>query len=180
MYELYFSQFASVEPDPIRRAALVNNFLQVNGINPNATAVGSFLTSALSLQRRQDLSFALLGQRDTITFIANRSEGLRLDTVVGGVNDDLSNSAAVRQRGLSVNLAHRLTPETSLTVVASLQKAADAQGLQNTSTKSVSVNVATRVGTHSTAVLGARRVVFESLSAPYTESAITGTLNIQF
>ena len=180
VYELYFSQFASVEPDPIRRAALVNNFLQVNGINPNATAVGSFLTSALSLQRRQDLSFALLGQRDTITFIANRSEGLRLDTVVGGVNDDLSNSAAVRQRGLSVNLAHRLTPETSLTVVASLQKATDAQGLQNTSTKSVNVNVATRVGTHSTAILGARRVVFESLSAPYTESAITGTLNIQF
>ena len=180
VYDLLFAQAASAEPDPVLRAALVDEKLRVNGLNPNATVVSSFLTSALSLQRRQDLSFVLLGIRDTITFTANRSEGFRLDTIVGSVNDDLSNFGVVRQRGLSVSYAHRLTPETSLNVIGSAQKTADSQGRQDTTTKSMNVSVTTRVGTQSTAVLGARRVLFESLSAPYTESAITGTLNIQF
>ena len=180
VYDLVFSQFAAREPDPLLRAIQVNDFLQVNGINPNATVVSSFLTSAVSLQRRQELSFVLLGVRDTLTLSANRSEGFRLDTIVGSVTDDLSNFGVVRQRGLSVSYAHRLTPETSMNVVASAQKASDSQGLQNTSSKSVNVSVFTRVGTQSTAILGVRRVVFESSTAPYTESAVTGTLNVQF
>jgi uncharacterized protein (PEP-CTERM system associated) len=180
VYDLLFAQAASSEPDPVLRAALVDETLRVNGLNPNATVVSSFLTSALSLQRRQDLSFVLLGIRDTVTLTASRSEGYRLDTIVGTVNDDLSNFAVVRQRGLSLNLAHRLTPEATLNVVGSVQRASDSQGLQNTSTKSLNVSVSTRVGPQTTAVLGARRVVFESPTVPYTESAVSGTLNVQF
>ena len=178
-YDLYFAQFASIEPDPTRRAALVSNFLQANGINPSTSVVSSFLTSAISLQRRQDFSFALLGLRDTVTFFANRSEGSRLDAIAA-VNDDLSNSASVRQRGLSVSYAHRLTPEASINVLASAQKASDSLGLQNTTSKSINVSVSTRLGTRSTGLLSARRVVFESAASPYTENAITGTLNVQF
>ncbi len=180
LYDLVFSNFAAREPDPILRASQVNDFLLVNGLNPNASVASSFLTSALSLQRRQDLSFVLLGVRDTVTFSLNRSEGFRLDSIVGSVNDDLSNSTVVRLRGLSVSYAHRLTPETSLNVIASAQKSADSLGAQSNSTKSLNVSVSTRLGTQSTAVLGARRVVFESPTTPYTESAITGTLNVQF
>lgn len=178
-YDLYFSQFASIEPDPILRAALVNNFLQANAINPNTSVVSGFLTSAASLQRRQDISFALLGLRDTVTVIANRSEGSRLDSVAVA-NDDLANSGSVRQNGISVSYAHRLTPDASLNVLASVQKATDGLGLQNTSTKSVNVSLSTRLTRQSTAVLSARRVVFGSTTSPYTESAITGALNVQF
>ena len=178
-YDLYFSQFASIQPDPVLRAALVNSFLQANAINPNVAVVSGFLTSAASLQRRQDISFTLLGVRDTLTFLATRTSGSRLDSVAVA-NDDLANSAAVRQNGFSVSYAHRLTPDASLNVLASLQKASDGLGLQNTSTKSVNVTVSTRLTRQSTAVLGARRVVFESQTAPYTESAITGALNVQF
>lgn len=179
-YDLVFSQFAAREPDPVLRAAQVNDFLQTNGFNPNTTVIGSFLTSAVSLQRRQDLSFVLLGVRDTITFSLNQSEGFRLDRVVGSVNDDLSNSTVVRQRGLSVSYAHRLTPETSFNVLASAQRSAETQGIQSNATKSVNVSLSTKLGAQSTAILGARRVVFESPTAPYTESAITGSLNVQF
>ena len=179
IYDLYFAQFASIEPDPVLRAALVNNFLQANAINPNIPVVSGFLTSAASLQRRQDISFGLLGVRDTVTFIANRSEGSRLDSVAVA-NDDLSNSGAVRQNGLSVSYSRRLTPDASLNVLASLQKATDGLGLQNTSTKSVNLSVSTRLSRQSTGVLSARRVVFQSNTAPYTESAITGALNVQF
>lgn len=178
-YDLYFAQFASIEPDPVLRAALVSNFLQANGINPNISVVSGFLTSAASLQRRQDISFALLGLRDTVTFIANRSQGSRLDTIAVA-NDDLANSGAVRQNGVSVSYAHRLTPDASLNVLASVQKATDGLGLQSTSTKSVNLSLSTRLTRRSTAVLSARRVVFESNTSPYTESAITGALNVQF
>jgi uncharacterized protein (PEP-CTERM system associated) len=180
LYDLVFSQFAVREPDPVLRASQVNSFLQVNGLNPNATVVSGFLTSAVTLQRRQDLSFVLLGVRDTVTFSLNRSEGLRLDTIVGNVNDDLSNGNVVRQRGLTVSYAHRLTPESTLNVIASAQRSADTQASQSNSTKAVNVSVSTRLGIQSTAILGARRVVFESPTTPYTESAITGTLNVQF
>ena len=158
---------------------MVNNFLQANAINPNISVVSGFLTSAASLQRRQDISFALLGLRDTVTFIANRSQGSRLDTIAVA-NDDLANSGAVRQNGVSVSYAHRLTPDASLNVLASVQKATDGLGLQSTSTKSVNLSLSTRLTRRSTAVLSARRVVFESNTSPYTESAIIGALNVQF
>ena len=178
-FDIYFSQFASVEPDPVKRAVLVNNFLQTNGINPGSAIISNFATSAASLQRRQDLSFSLLGIRDTITFIATRGESSRLDTVTTAV-DDLSNSAVIRQAGLSVSYAHKLTPDAAFNVLASAQQSSDSLGLQGSNTRSVNLSLSTKVGTKSTAVISARRVVFESNASPYTESAISGTLNVQF
>ena len=178
-YELYFAQFAAIEPDPIKRAALVSNFLLVNGINPNTAVISSFLTSAVSVQRRQDMSVALLGVRDTVTLTATRSEGSRLDTLAG-VADDLANSGVVRQSGLSVNLSHKLTPQTAVTLLASVQQASGSLTQQETTTNLVNVSLTTRVGTQSTALVGLRRVMFESSTNPYTETAITGTLNVPF
>lgn len=179
IYDLYFTQFAAIEPDVIKRAALVSNFLQANGINPNGAVTSSFLTSAVSVQRRQDLSFAVMGIRDTVTFMATQSEGSRLDTI-SGVTDDLSGVATVRQRGLSVSYAHRLTPWSAVNFLVSTQMAASALGLQDTTMKSVNISLSTKVGTQSNAVFGARHVVFESGTAPYTETAITGAFNLQF
>jgi uncharacterized protein (PEP-CTERM system associated) len=67
-YNLFFSQFASIQPDPVLRAALVDEFLRVRGIAPTAQLFSGSLAQAPTRQRRQDLSFALLGIRDTITF----------------------------------------------------------------------------------------------------------------
>ncbi|HET6600063.1 MAG TPA: TIGR03016 family PEP-CTERM system-associated outer membrane protein, partial [Burkholderiaceae bacterium] len=57
-YDLFFRQFASIEPNPILRQQLVNNFLLAHGISPTATATAQFLSSAVTLQRMQNLSFA--------------------------------------------------------------------------------------------------------------------------
>lgn len=55
-YELFYGLFASLEPDPIKREAFVNNYLQTNGIDPSAVGVAGFLSLAGSLFRRQKLS----------------------------------------------------------------------------------------------------------------------------
>ena len=178
IYDLLFSQFASIEPNPAARAQLVNAFLQANGLSPNATAVSSFLTSAVSLQRSQNLSFALLGVRDTITFMATRLENSPLNASSTASNS-LTNSLFVNQRGFSVNYTHRLTPDYSLGILASQQNASGLSGVQGTKLRLLNLNVTGRVGKQTTASVGVRRVV-SSGAAPYTETAAFGTLIMQF
>ncbi|SFC65898.1 uncharacterized protein, PEP-CTERM system associated [Polaromonas sp. OV174] len=178
IYDLLYSQFASLEPNPTARAQLVNAFLLANGISPNAVVVSSFLTSALSLQRRQDLSFALLGVRDTITFIATKSESSRLDTVSTGV-DDFNRSDVVRQRGFSVNYAHRLTPDFSLGVLASQQRTSGVSSLQDSTIRFLNVSITGKVGKQATVSVGVRHVISRGTS-PYVENAITANLIVRF
>jgi len=179
IFDLLFNQFASLEPDPIARAQLVNAYLQANGISPNAIVTSSFLASKLSLQRTQNLSFALLGIRDTITFIASRGESSRLDSVSTAL-DDFDASALIRQRGFSVNYSHRLTPDYSLGVLASQQTTSGLTSGQDTTLRSFNVNVTGKVAKKATASVGARHVISSSSANPYTETAVTGNLNVQF
>ena len=179
-YDILFNQFASIEPDPVLRAQLVNAYLQANGINPNAVATRGFLTTAVTLQRRQDLLFALLGVRDTITFIATRNESRRLDTFSTGV-DDLSTSSLVLQRGFNVNYAHRLSPEYSLGVLASQQNTSGSSALQDTKLRLISANVTGRVGRKSFASVGVRHTVGATgSSGSYVENSVFANLNVQF
>ena len=179
VYNIYYAQFEAVEPDPIKRAALVEAFLQANGINPKATVIGNFLTSAVSLQRRQTLSLALLGVRSTVTFLASRTATSRLDSISTAI-DDLSNSSLVQQSGFSVNWGHRLTPESALNLNIAAQNSSSSTGFGDSSTRSASVGISTRLGLRTTAVVNARRVVSDSSVTPYNETAITGSVSVQF
>ena len=179
-YDILYTQFASIEPDPVLRSQLVNAFLQTNGLNPNATATGGFLTSAVILERRQDLLFALLGVRDTITFIATRNNSRRLDTLSAGV-DDLTTASVIRQRGLSINYSHRLTPNYALGVLASQQNTSGSSSLQDTALRSFNVNVTGRVGRKSFGSVGARHTIASTGGAgSYVENAVFANLNVQF
>jgi uncharacterized protein (PEP-CTERM system associated) len=176
-YDLLYNQWdrlfiSAGVVDAAARAQLITSLL---GSKP----VSSFLTSALSLQRRQDLSFAVLGVRDTITFIATRSESTRLDTLLAVV-DDLTTSAVVRQRGFSVNYSHLLTPDYSLGVLVSQQNTSGATSLQDSRLRFINASVTGKVGKQATAAVGVRRVVSSGSTAPYVENAITGNLNVQF
>ncbi len=178
LYDLLLAQFSAGEPDAVRREQYAA-FLQANGIRPATTAIGGFLTSALSLQNQQQLSFALFGARNTISLTASRSSNTRLDASSVAV-DDLSTSGVVRQNGLTVNFSHRFSPNSTLNVVAARQNASGTSGQTGTSTKSVNVNLSTRLTKDATANIGARRIVFDSGTAPYTETAVIGNLNVQF
>ncbi len=179
VYDLFFAQFENFEPDPVKRAALVNGFLQTNGISPTASVISNFLTSAISMQRRQDLSLALLGARSTVTILASRSESTRLDTVSTAI-DDLSNASVVQQTGLSINYAHKLTPQSALNLTLATQNSSSSVALSDTTSKTLNLGFTTALGKRTTAAAAARRVVFESAATPYNETALTGTLNVQF
>ncbi|MDQ6679837.1 MAG: TIGR03016 family PEP-CTERM system-associated outer membrane protein [Pseudomonadota bacterium] len=178
-FDLFYSLFASQQPDPALRGQLVNSFLQANGISPTATVFTASLASAVTLVRRQELSFALLGLRDTVLLAVSQGEARRLDSVVV-VSDDFANSNLVRERGFTVSWAHRLTPQSALNLLASLGRTSGTVGSPSTTLRSVMLNWTNRVGARTNLILGARHAVFDSTSQPYTESAVTANLSFQF
>lgn len=179
VYDLFYNQLDGRGFTPAQRALQVNQLLQQYGFSANTPVVSSFLTSAVSLQRRQDLSFALLGIRDTLTFLLTRTESNRLDTFTS-VLDNLSNGTTVNQNGFSVNYSHRLTPDYTLGALLSRQNTSGGTSAQETTLKSLNVNLTGKVGQKAAASVGLRHVVSDSLANSYTETAVTGNLNVQF
>lgn len=178
LYDLLTSQFASAESDPVKREQY-DAFLLANGIKPGLTAVSGFLSSTLALQRSQQASFALFGARSTLTMVLSRTSNTKLDTLSTAVDDFLTSSVVV-QNGFNVNYAYRLTARSSLTMAATRQASSGNNGVAGTSSKSFKVNLSTQLTRETSATLGARRVIFDSVTTPYTETAVTGTVQVQF
>ena len=176
-YDLLYAQFASREPDPVRRAQLVREFLQSSGLAASAGLPGGALTSALTDERRQSLSFAWLGLRDTLAVSATRNSGHRLDSASTAV-DDLA--GVLRQQGASAELSHRLSERAALNLsAAQLQTRSDSGG-QASRLRSLSLVWSAALDRRMGWALGLRHVRFASDTAPYTESALTASLNIGF
>jgi uncharacterized protein (PEP-CTERM system associated) len=129
----------------------------------------------VTLQRAQNISFALLGLRDTLTFTASKSQNEQLDAVI-----PLNDFSLLRQRGLAVDLAHRLTPISTVSLNALYQRASGSLAVQTTTLKSIAAAWSARLGRRTDLALGARHAVFDSTSSPYDETAVYGTLRLQF
>ncbi len=141
------------------------------------SGVNNFLTSALSLQRRQDLSIALLGVRSTLEVIASQSDVSRLDTFSSAVDDLVR--ASLRQSGVIVNLERRLTAATTLRLSAQQQLTTGSANQQDSWLNQVSLSLSTQVGSQTTLGMGLRRTVYSGLSA-YDESACLFNLTLAF
>jgi uncharacterized protein (PEP-CTERM system associated) len=178
-YDLFFAQFASIQPDPAQRATLVNEFLQVHGIAPTTQVFTGSLASAPTRERRQELSFALLGIRDTVTFGASQTEGLRLDNTAA-IADDFVNGNLVKQRGFSIGVSHRLTPTAALNLLGSIDRTSGNMTSQSTTLRSVSLYWTDLLGPRGTFSLGARHSSFSSATQPYEENAVTAAVGLRF
>ncbi|MFT3717883.1 TIGR03016 family PEP-CTERM system-associated outer membrane protein [Pseudorhodoferax sp.] len=180
LYDLLFYQFASVEPDPVLRAQLVESYLAQTGEDGSRNVDLSLLTSAMTLNRRQNLSFTLLGLRDSLTFMASRQETSRLLQI--GAGGDLGSSNFVRQHGFSVAYSRRLTPLTSFNVVASQSRSSgENTRMQRSELRSLDVGLSTRLSKDTTATVGVRRILSDTAAASsYTESSVRGGLSMRF
>ncbi len=180
LYDLYFVQLASIEPDEVRRDALVRAFLAANGLSPTATTVlGGFVTSSASVQRSQLASMAYQGLRWTLSVSLSQSRSSRfgLDVSPG---DDLSQAGAIRQRGLTVSFSHRLTPTSSLSLTGALQSTPDAGTVAGNDLRSITASWTAQLGNRTSASLSARYAQFSSETSPYHESSLIGTLSMRF
>ncbi|SDO42073.1 uncharacterized protein, PEP-CTERM system associated [Rhodoferax sp. OV413] len=179
LYDLLFLQFSSIEPDPIKRAQLVRDFLQNNGLISDPSTINGYLTSSASIQRTKDLSFMLLGVRDTVGFSITRSVGQSINGSSVNV-DDFSRSGNIRQNGLSATYSHKLTPDTSLSSQYSIQRTYGDTVTQGSKIKSINLNISSKISQKMFATVGARRVLSSSTVNPYQETAVLGSLTVQF
>lgn len=181
--QLFTQLLASQYPNPVqldieatRRA---NAFLAAFGIPGNAQATSSFLTSRATVQRRQQLTLAMQGSRNTLTVMFNRNEN---QTILANeaVSDDFSNNNtnSIRQRGVIVNFSHQLTGDSTATLMASRQESTGS-GLvtQKVTTTMYQGSVVSKLGPRTTGSLSVRHTQFDTTTNPYTENALIGTLS---
>jgi uncharacterized protein (PEP-CTERM system associated) len=179
VYDILFSQFASIEPNPTSRAQLVNAYLQINNLNPNTRVLTPFLSAAQTLSRQQDVLFALLGVRSNLTFIASQTKSQRLDTLSVAL-DDYSTQAQIKQQGLSINFSHRLKPDMSMSALGSWQKIGGTDGSGGERTSLLSLNLTRSLAKNSTISSTWRHVKTHGVSEPFRETAITFNINVLF
>lgn len=178
-YDLFFELFASQEPDPVARDLLVRSFLDRNGVDPNTLlGGGGFLTGAVTIQRRQELSFALNGQRTSWTVALYQTRNERGDTVSNATDDLLA--GPVKQRGLSVTVSHQLTRASSLSLNASSQRSVSDAAADRNGLDSLTLGWSTRMGRQSNLALSLRHAEYDSATDPYSENAVTAAFSTRF
>ena len=175
LYDLYFAQFASVQPDPVQREQLVLAFLRGIGANPSDAVNGGLLTNAVTLQRRQDLSLALLGQRNFVNLQAFSTDSRTLDAAASGPT-----SEPVVLRGYTGTWSYRLSPTASLNLLGSQQKTLSTATRRGNDLKAVSLNLISQATRTASTSLSARYAVFDSDTNAYREISIAASVRFQF
>lgn len=178
-YDLFFQQFASVEPDPIKREQLVRDFLRLNGIPADQQLTVGFLTRQIQLERSHDLSFAwLLSRRNTLALSVGQSDTSALVDFLGA--DGFDNETFVRERSASAIFSHQLTPRSSVSILGERIRTEDRDGGRSTTQDRIELNWGTTLSGGSRLDLTARRVDFSSPTNPYTENALVARFNMTF
>lgn len=178
-FNMLFAAFSAIEPDPVKRAQLVNNFLRANGIDPNSSLNTGYLPDQVVLERRQDASVSWLGQRDTamLNLYQTQSEGVRAASL--NPSDPFSGGNSLRWRGGSLTWSHRLTPRDTLNVSGSGQRTTEGSGLQET-TLWVGMAMWSNQLAERIALSLSARYQKQTGTTTYDEAALLATVNMTF
>lgn len=179
VFDLLFAGFASRVPDPVQRTAVVDAFLRNNGLTRSSLANGGFLTNATSIQRRQNLSLALIGVRTTVLLSSSRNDARAADPTANNAGD-LSGGRNLHSTGFGANVSHRLTPLSALSADLSQTRNSSTVDDRKTRLRSLTTTYTTRLSKQVDLSVSARRSLFSSAVEPYTESAVVASLRVQF
>lgn len=175
-YQLYTQLYAANFPsDPSGLALAAANF--ANNQPGVAPPTSGFTTSQATIRRNQNLSYALFGARNSITFLANRSESQGAFASQSSI-DPASQSSIIKQQGFGLNISHRLSEISNLNLLGSRQESSSS-GITTlkTTTTLYQINISTKLGAKTTGSISARRSEFDSSTNPYTENALLGTVS---
>jgi uncharacterized protein (PEP-CTERM system associated) len=182
IYTLLDNLYAAATPDPIERAQRINADLLNLGLPADAQVFLNFLSSSATVQRSQSLSFALLGQRSVVTFALTRNRSNRLQSALN-LGDDFDTSSRIDQQGVSINLAHRLTPTSSVNAsLARQNNEGSGMGLTRTNrSTSLALGYTTRVAPRTSASVQLRNTRYDNSAVnAFSETAISALLTHRF
>ncbi|HMO46554.1 MAG TPA: TIGR03016 family PEP-CTERM system-associated outer membrane protein [Rubrivivax sp.] len=178
-FDLLFAQFAQVEPDPVARAQLVNNFMRANGINSSASLNNGYLPNQVVLERRQEGSVSWLGVRDTVIFNVYQTQSEALQPGLLNPDNPFAGGNTLRWRGAQASWSHRLTPLDNLSANARWQRTTETFGGQETTLWAALATWSTQLGARTKLSLSARYTT-QSGSSSYDEAALLAMLNMSF
>lgn len=176
LYDLIDSR--STETDPVRRAQQVDAELQRLGLPANFEVVPGYLTSSASVQRMQELSLGLFGQRNAFVLAVVRNSGRRLSPFISLV-DDFSLAPDIRESGWRATYAHRLTPLTAVTASYSRLSNEGINTQFRSNLKTLLLGVSTRLALRTNGAVQLRYSVFNGIN-PYKETAVLGVITHRF
>jgi uncharacterized protein (PEP-CTERM system associated) len=132
--------------------------------------------------RRQELSYVLLGVRNTLTLAVNRTRNDSLGTLLVAA-DDFSNVSAITQQGFTVGWSRQLSALSSLSVTGARSRSTGASTSStvnpDSTQKSLSAGITTKLGAKTNGALTARRTETSGTNS-YTENAVVGSISVQF
>lgn len=165
--------------DPVQRAILVDAELQRLGLPANLEVFPGYLTSAATVQRIQELSLGLFGQRNAVVLAVSRNNTRPLAPALISLGDDFGFTQAIVQKVWTASFAHRLTPLTSFTALYSRQANEGVNTTLKNNLRSLTLGMTTRLGYRTSGVLQFRHSVYDG-STPYRENAVLGVLTHRF
>lgn len=178
-FDLYYAQFAAIEPDPAKRTDLVNSYLKANGLSASGGSSAGFLRSGETVVRGQNVSVAYRGQRGAAVLVLSRSVNVPIED--GTLpSDDFINTSSIVSDNASLNLSHRLTPTSSANLSFSYQQSHGDQPEQYSSQREIRLQVVAGLTARSNVTGGARRALYKTYQTPYNESAVFATYGHRF
>ena len=166
-FEQLLDRLLGAQSDPAQRARL------------RQALAPSFLQSAASLNDSLVVSAAWTGPRNTAELSLSRTKSSRLDPLSNAV-DDLSRSNGLVQTSLAMNLAHRLTPLSSLNLFLTVQRGSGQTAVQSNSQNTAELQYTLRRTPDSTLGLTLRRAHYKTGLVPYDETAASATYGLRF
>ena len=178
-FDLFFTQFAAIEPDPAKRTDLVNNYLKANGLSATSGADTGFLRSGETVVRGQSASVAYRGLRGAAVLVISRS-------VTGSVEGapppsiDFVGTSNILSDQISMNLSHRLTPASSANLTLSYQQSHGDRPEQYSKQREIRLQYVLGLTDRSTLTGGARRALYKTFQTSYNQSVAFATYGYRF
>ena len=179
LFDLLDGFYSRLEADPIRRTQLVLAEIERLGLPANVQVFQDFLKSSSTVQRVQQLSLALLGQRSTVTLAISRSDSRLLDGSLH-LGDDFDTNTQIRQHGWNLLLAHRLTPNASIHASFGEQRSVGTVPGLETRVRALILGWNVLLTRRTSGAIQMRRVLSDGPASPYSESAIMGIITHRF
>lgn len=182
LYDLIDSWLMPTIPDdPVLRDQMVRAQLDILRRPADFEVFQTFLTSAATLERSQQLSLALLGARGVVTLALTRSDASRLAAPLAGapaLPDDFDTNERIQRNGWNVAYAHRLTPLTSANV--SITGSRSKGTVDSSRSTSLAVGLTTRLAPRTSASVRLSRTQHAGSVRDYGETVLAGVITHRF
>ena len=168
-------------PDPVLRAQAVIDALVRAGLPSSRFDPIGFVSNQLFLQKRFDVSLALQGVRNTVTFDVYRSESQALSTL--NISDVFNQSQSFRQSGATANWTYRLGPRTTTTVTAQKFRNESLVGTATTRQRILTASVNRQIGRRTSGSLQYRNARQDGSglgTGNYHENAVIGSVRFDY